>query len=1056
MKGISSRAKRFAIACALAAATIIAPGAAFAETGIPECQGDHSVSPALLAQAQQRISGESDIALAANADGSIFPSGEPLGLSTTGKARVAVIRVSFPASEDGSEAAETIPESESDEDLLATFNGAQDSSSTAYPYESLHAYYERSSFGKLDYQAAMVVRYTALHPRSYYEKNGTEALFAEALAGTDSQADFSQCDANGDGYIDAVYLQFAGACGQWATTWWPKKSTVGTDSELGQMEFDGKHVRSTVMLSTQAFNPGVFNQTLIHETGHVLGLPDLYSYTEPKGPGTGTFDMMENNIGEQNGLFKWLLGWITPEEITYVHTSSQGVDVRVGTGEVVHYDDAASAELSPYTSSDPNETGGFIAVSSDETILTGNLFCSFYLLQFDQPVGNQTVSISGETIGHGVRAFRVQAALNSAKTDFAKSNTAGSLHNQLFEIVDPRESGSASDAMFLRAPTVVSPTTQPSTNFGNSQEEGYSGIVFEVRSETDESAEIGFSWAPQSEQRAFELTPTSSTTINGFDTLSFVPTWKAPTLLSADDAIALEIGGKRYTRSETPRNFKCYYDGSTLYVTIAFNPGDLANGSTAEIVVEKGFFDLGTDESGNQRTSDEIRIPLQIADLAEIEASGDYSCSATHYLGNPVTSDVVTDQDGRCFFFQATWNLDTREKTLSLIRVSEDGKDAEAIAIDASAITSSEGGISLEAVDLKDGTAFLRSLPNSNSPTLEGGSYGRDAWIDLASGEVLAVRECEQAEQSAEFFAIGNNIAFRESASGNPLLAVLKREGGQIVKTHVSLELPAGISSATSTGDAGDEFLFAASAGFFNADAAGAVALYRSDDVLNASSDAAPSVALFKIDNNTEIYDVKVSNGKVYIACSSTSTTKPIVKKRQLIVYSLDGELINTTDIFDNSEEKATLKISDSGTIAWISYTSNLNSLIGGTYEGRVIFIDPRDATQQELGVIGKCCGAWIGDRWLEIGRNVEEAASEDNPNTLRHWSLTSEMGKESPGPEPTPEPVTPDATDGQANEQSASAMPVTADSAPWQAAGVGAMGAVIALATMWRARRRS
>lgn len=349
MGRITVRIWGFIAALALVAASLVFPNFTFAETDdtVP-FQSQHEVSPALLAQAQQRISGTSEASLLDESNDSLFPTGETLGLSTTGKARAIVIRVDFPASEDGSEAAETIPENETDEDLLNAFNGPQDATNALYPYESLHAYYERSSFGKLDYQATAIAHYTAQHPRSYYASSASaEGLFAEALNGVDDQIDFSQADANNDGYIDAVYLQFAGECGQWATTWWPKKANFSDDNILGQLDLDGKHVCSAVMLSTRMHWSGVFEQVLIHETGHVLGLPDLYAYGDHSGLGTSTFDMMDNDIGDQNGLFKWLLGWITPEDITYVLTTSEGVDVRIGTGEIVHHDDAASIDLTP-------------------------------------------------------------------------------------------------------------------------------------------------------------------------------------------------------------------------------------------------------------------------------------------------------------------------------------------------------------------------------------------------------------------------------------------------------------------------------------------------------------------------------------------------------------------------------------------------------------------------------------------------------------------------------------------------------------------------------------
>ena len=53
---------------------------------------------------------------------------------------------------------------------------------------------------------------------------------------------------------------------------------------------------------------------MIHETGHALGLPDLYDYNVDVGPdgGVGGFDMMDATRGDHNCFSKWLLDWITP------------------------------------------------------------------------------------------------------------------------------------------------------------------------------------------------------------------------------------------------------------------------------------------------------------------------------------------------------------------------------------------------------------------------------------------------------------------------------------------------------------------------------------------------------------------------------------------------------------------------------------------------------------------------------------------------------------------------------------------------------------------------
>ena len=64
---------------------------------------------------------------------------------------------------------------------------------------------------------------------------------------------------------------------------------------------------------------GTFNPlVVIHETGHALGLPDLYDYDGSVGPdgGVGGLDMMDANWGDHNCFSKFVLDWITPASIS--------------------------------------------------------------------------------------------------------------------------------------------------------------------------------------------------------------------------------------------------------------------------------------------------------------------------------------------------------------------------------------------------------------------------------------------------------------------------------------------------------------------------------------------------------------------------------------------------------------------------------------------------------------------------------------------------------------------------------------------------------------------
>ena len=137
--------------------------------------------------------------------------------------------------------------------------------------------------------------------------------------------------------------------------------------------------------------------TLIHETGHVLGLPDLYSYRRTSADaaersGCLTFDLMDNNTGDTNAFFKWMLGWVDEGKVVRVVANADGVDV-LRDGALEHYDEHSLDQvLSAFTGSDLQECGGFIAVSDSEDLLDPGkgLFSSYYLLQYDRYAGNQS------------------------------------------------------------------------------------------------------------------------------------------------------------------------------------------------------------------------------------------------------------------------------------------------------------------------------------------------------------------------------------------------------------------------------------------------------------------------------------------------------------------------------------------------------------------------------------------------------------------------------------------------------------------------------------------
>jgi M6 family metalloprotease-like protein len=253
--------------------------------------GNYKVAPTLVQDALERIQ-RAQLGLTTPA-----PPPRWRGMPTTGNVKVLALLISF---------SDYLPsESASTYQSMIFGNGA----AANEPYESLHDYYARSSYGQLNIQGDVLGWCTTNQPRSAVVQTdaGREALIKQALSYYDAQGhDFSQYDNNGDGSIDYLIVVWTGPGGAWNTFWWPYKTLFGDSS----YQLDGKR------LDTYSWQPDRPTPTgMIHETGHALGLPDYYDYDKSVGPqgGVGGLDMMDDYWGDHNAFSKLLLGWLTPQ-----------------------------------------------------------------------------------------------------------------------------------------------------------------------------------------------------------------------------------------------------------------------------------------------------------------------------------------------------------------------------------------------------------------------------------------------------------------------------------------------------------------------------------------------------------------------------------------------------------------------------------------------------------------------------------------------------------------------------------------------------------------------
>lgn len=187
------------------------------------------------------------------------------------------------------------------------------------PSESMAAYYDRSSYHQLDlYGGTTLPWYSTPYPRSAVEQTdaGRERLIKEVLKHFHSLGhDFSQYDTNQDGEVDFFTVIWAGEDTGWSTFWWPYQASFDDERfSLDGIRF-GKYAWTW---ESRPVGSPFDRNSIIHELGHVLGLPDYYDYDKAKGPrgGLGGLDMMDSAKHDHNCFSKWLLGWINPKTVT--------------------------------------------------------------------------------------------------------------------------------------------------------------------------------------------------------------------------------------------------------------------------------------------------------------------------------------------------------------------------------------------------------------------------------------------------------------------------------------------------------------------------------------------------------------------------------------------------------------------------------------------------------------------------------------------------------------------------------------------------------------------
>jgi len=195
-------------------------------------------------------------------------------------------------------------------------------------------YFKANSMGNFSPEFDVVGPYNLSNPMSYYggndtsgsDKNPRQMVIDACTLASAAGVDFSQYDSDGDGFVDNVFIYYAGyneAEGGPANTVWPHRWTLADYAT----KFNGKIVYDYACTSELRGSSGS-NMcgvgTFCHEFGHVLGLDDMYNTNNDYSYNTLSYwDIMDYgpylNSGRTPPAYsayeRFYLNWLTPVEL---------------------------------------------------------------------------------------------------------------------------------------------------------------------------------------------------------------------------------------------------------------------------------------------------------------------------------------------------------------------------------------------------------------------------------------------------------------------------------------------------------------------------------------------------------------------------------------------------------------------------------------------------------------------------------------------------------------------------------------------------------------------
>ena len=202
-------------------------------------------------------------------------------------------------------------------------------------WESVASFYNKSSNGLLNLSGEVAPFYTmnmtmaefeALNSprvsefRDSYDPSWTALDEAFDHYKVNNPTTYTQFDQDNDGYIDAVFVVYSAPYNMddnsvfWAFQYY-NYDNFRSPSAKTPRPYNYAFASIEFMFEGYGENQ-IDAHTFIHESGHLFGLEDYYTYDSDDWGAFGGLDMMDHTIGDHNGYSKMFLNWQKPYYVT--------------------------------------------------------------------------------------------------------------------------------------------------------------------------------------------------------------------------------------------------------------------------------------------------------------------------------------------------------------------------------------------------------------------------------------------------------------------------------------------------------------------------------------------------------------------------------------------------------------------------------------------------------------------------------------------------------------------------------------------------------------------